>query len=115
MHNFRQLEVWKRSYALALEVFKLVGDLPKEERFGLRSQITRSVVSISSNIAEGSSRGSDKEFGRFLEISIGSAFELETQIQLSVDLSLVETVRGEQIIKEVREIQQMIAGLRKRL
>ena len=65
---------------LVIDIYKLSNKLPKEEKYGLKSQITRAAISIPSNIAEGSSRSSDKDFKRFLEISLGSAFELETQL-----------------------------------
>lgn len=82
-HNFRELKVWQISMELAKHVFLLLEGFPKEERFGLVSQISRSSISIPSNIAEGSSRESIKDFKRYLSIALGSSFELETQVLLA--------------------------------
>ncbi|HEY0066435.1 MAG TPA: four helix bundle protein [Flavisolibacter sp.] len=78
MKNFKQLRVWQNGMKIAVNAFRLVQTFPKEERFGLASQITRAGVSIPSNIAEGSSRSSEKDYCRFIEISLGSSFELDT-------------------------------------
>lgn len=83
MKNFKQLLVWQKGFELAVNSFKLTSAFPKEERFSLANQITRSAVSIPSNIAEGSSRTSEKDYHRFLEVSLGSAFELETQLLIA--------------------------------
>jgi four helix bundle protein len=80
MRNFRELNVWNQGIELVLKGYQLTKRLPDEEKFGLKSQINRPLVSIPSNIAEGSSRKSDKDFSRFLEISLGSAFEVETDL-----------------------------------
>ena len=76
MRNFRNMIIWNQGIDLAVKGYQLTKLLPKEETYGLRRQINRALVSIPSNIAEGCSRTSEKEFGRFLEISLGSAFEL---------------------------------------
>ena len=81
MTNFRNLKIWQRAMKLVIAIYNLTRMLPKEEKFGLKSQMTRAAISIPSNIAEGSSRSSPKEFKHFLEMSLGSAFELETQKQ----------------------------------
>ncbi|MCP4457267.1 MAG: four helix bundle protein [Cytophagales bacterium] len=80
MRKFKDLEVWKIGFDVMIEVYMISKALPKEEKYGLRDQIRRASVSIPSNIAEGCSRSSDKDFKRFLEIAMGSAFELETQV-----------------------------------
>jgi four helix bundle protein len=77
MHNYKELKVWQKSVDLAVEVYKVTGDLPKEEKFGLSSQMNRAVISISSNIAEGASRTSNKDFANFLKIALGSALNLK--------------------------------------
>ena len=87
MHNFKELDVWKKSRILVKDIYLLLANFPDVEKFGIISQMKRAVVSIPSNIAEGSGRSSDKEFVRFLDIALGSAFELETQLYLSFDLS----------------------------
>ena len=86
MHNYLELNVWKKARVLVKKVYELTAEFPTDERFGLISQLRRCSVSIPSNIAEGSGRGSNKDFARFLSISMGSAFELETQLWLSLDL-----------------------------
>ncbi len=89
MHNYKNLEVWKRSVELATQIYSLTDHYPKEEKYGLVSQIRRCSVSISSNIAEGAGRGSDKEFKLFLNYVLGSSFELETQLLISINLGLI--------------------------
>lgn len=83
MINYRTLNFWKRSQSMAISIYKATSDFPKSEQFGLTNQMRRAAVSIPSNIAEGSSRSSKKEFGRYLEIAIGSAHELETQLGIA--------------------------------
>lgn len=89
MRNFRKLEIWIQGIELVKKVYELADKLPSNEKFGLRSQITRAAVSVPSNIAEGCSRNSEIEFKRFLEIAIGSLFELETQIIIIEELRLI--------------------------
>ena len=86
MRNFRELEVWKDSISLVTDVYSVLIDFPVEERFALSDQIRRAAVSIASNIAEGAARDSNKEYSHFLQISIGSAFELETQLIIAYNL-----------------------------
>ena len=89
MHDYRKLEVWKESMELTKMVYQLTNRFPSEEKFGLISQMRRCAVSIPSNIAEGRMRGTDKDFRRFLLTAFGSAGELDTQLQLSVDLNFL--------------------------
>jgi four helix bundle protein len=88
MRNFRNYDIWKKGIELVKDTYKISKLLPEDERYGLKSQITRAAVSIPSNIAEGSSRSSDIEFKRFLEIALGSAFELETQLFVIEELEM---------------------------
>ncbi|MET4081329.1 four helix bundle protein [Pedobacter sp. UYP30] len=111
MHNFKELKVWQKSIDLAVEVYKATALLPADERFGLISQMKRCSVSISSNIAEGSGRGSGPQFKHFLNISQGSAFELETQLIISNRLSLLNDEFASRLIDRVTEIQKMIYSL----
>ncbi len=90
MRNFKDLEIWVLAKAVATDTYKVTKQMPSEELYGLTSQMRRAAVSIPSNISEGCSRSSNKEFARFLEIAIGSAFELETQLILSVDLKYIK-------------------------
>jgi four helix bundle protein len=79
-HNYRELKVWQKAIDLVIKVYKLTNQFPTTEKYGLVSQINRAVVSIPSNIAEGCSRISNKDFQHFLSMALGSAFELETQL-----------------------------------
>jgi len=80
MRDFKKLKIWQKGMEIAVEVYKVVEAFPAAEKFGLRSQVTRSAVSIASNIAEGSAKTSDKDYKRFCETALGSSYELETQI-----------------------------------
>ena len=104
MRNFRELDIWNLSRDLVKEVYLLMKSMPDEEKFGLTSQIKRSAVSIPSNIAEGCAKKSNKDFSRFLEISLGSCYELETQLILCSDLELI----SEKLIIEKIELTQTI-------
>lgn len=115
MHNYRELDVWKRSRGLVKEVYLITKQLPKEELFGLTSQIRRSVISIPSNIAEGAGRSTDKDFAQFLSIGLGSSYELETQILVSFDLGFIPKEDCDRVVNETIEIQKMIFNLRRKL
>ena len=102
MRNFRDLEVWNSSRGLVKEIYFLMKTMPDEEKFGLTSHIKRSAISIPSNIAEGCAKKSNKDFSRFLEISLGSCYELETQLILCSDVELIkEEIIEEKIILKV--------------
>lgn len=111
MHNFKDLKVWQKSIDLAVEVYKATSLLPNEEKYGLILQMKRCSVSISSNIAEGSGRGSSAQFKYFLSISQGSAFELETQLIISSRLELLADELAENLIEKTNEIQKMVYSL----
>ena len=96
-------------------IYDIVDGFPKNEQFTLISQMTRSAISIPSNIAEGSSRNSEKDFGRFLEISIGSAFELETQLRIAEKRKYIKKNDCLNIIEELISLQRRISALRKRV
>ena len=115
MHNFRNLIIWQKSKELVKDIYKLTSEFSKEEKFGIISQIQRSCISISSNIAEGSGRNSKKDFNRFLEIAISSSFELESLMVLSFDLSYCSNEKYEDIINKIKEIQKMIYGFKNKL
>jgi four helix bundle protein len=108
----KDLDVWKESMNLAEEVYKLTESFPKEEIFGLTSQMRRAATSIPSNIAEGAARNSDKEFIQFLHVSLGSLAELETQLLLSRKLGFL---KNEQLDGRVERIRKMLLGLVKYL
>jgi len=115
VHNFKELKVWQISRQLVKEVYDLTSRFPSEEKYGLVSQIRRCVVSIPTNIAEGSGRNTDKDFSHFLNISLGSAYELETLLTLSLDVKLISEKQLESIHSKISEIQKMTFGLIKTL
>lgn len=108
MRNFKELAIWQRSHALTLKIYQQTRSYPKEELFGLTSQMRRSVSSIPTNIAEGSGRHSDAEMKHFLVIARGSASELEYQLILSHDLGDLNDMVFESLTAELNEIQKMI-------
>jgi four helix bundle protein len=115
MNKFKELIVWQKAMDLAEEVYVLTKDFPKEEKFGLQSQVRRCVVSIASNIAEGAGRVSKNEFKQFLSIALGSSYELETQLQLGCRFKYFSNDSLEVVIVKLNEIQKMIIGLQKSL
>lgn len=108
MKNFKELLIWQRSHQLVLEIYLVTKSFPKEELFGLTSQMRRSSASIPTNIAEGCGRNSDAEMSRFLVIAQGSAAELEYQIILSKDLSYLSLETFNKLSLELTEIRKMI-------
>jgi len=90
MKNYKELKVWKLGMQIASKTYELADQLPKEERFGLRSQMTRVAISIPGNITEVRARGTDKCYKQFHEVSLGSAFELETQLLVVEDLGMLD-------------------------
>lgn len=110
MRNFKKLLIWQKGFDIAQKCIRLVNTFPKEEKFGISSQITRAAVSIPSNIAEGSSRSSTKDYKRYLEIALGSSFELETQLLIAkaADFGIKNEI--ETLLMEIDEIQKMGMG-----
>lgn len=108
MKNFKKLKVWQKGMEIVSECYKMAELLPEKERFNFCSQITRSALSIPSNIAEGSSRTTGKGYKRFLTIALGSSFELETQILASVDVGLLSPENTKIILKLIEEEQKML-------
>jgi four helix bundle protein len=108
MKNFKKLKIWQKGMELVLLVYKLADQLPKEEKFGLRSQLTRAVISIPSNIAEGGSRKSKKDYQRFLEYSLGSTYELETQVTAVEMLNYGDKGLLKLILTGIDEEQKML-------
>ena len=89
MRNFRNLEIWNNAIELAKNIYLLTSQLPASEKYGLASQMQRAAVSISSNIAEGASRRTENDFARFLDIALGSSFELETQLIITKEIEFI--------------------------
>jgi len=111
MKNFKKLQVWQESVSLVTKIYVELKILPQSERYGLYSQITRATVSIPSNIAEGSGRKSDKDYRRFLEIALGSSFELETQLIIVQNLMMIKEENVQLLLDELTKIQKMLQGL----
>ncbi|MGJ8666319.1 MAG: four helix bundle protein [Patiriisocius sp.] len=114
MHNFQELIVWQKAMDITVKTYELSALFPKEERYGLTSQIRRSAVSIPSNISEGAGRNTDGEFKNFLGIASGSSNELLTQLILSNKLGLVEESLAEPLVKDLIEVQKMNYSLIKK-
>ncbi|MCB0503543.1 MAG: four helix bundle protein [Bacteroidetes bacterium] len=114
-HNYKKLKVWQLAMEIAVDVYQLSLLFPKDEQFGMVSQIKRCSLSIPSNIAEGSGRNSDKDFSRFLSMALGSSNELETQLILSNKLNLIHEDAPNAILKKNSEVQKMIFKLRNNL
>ena len=113
IYSFEKLTVWQKSRKLSFVIYKVTKAFPKEEVFDLTSQMRRSAISISSNIAEGSGRHSAKDKARFSEIAYGSALELLNQIILSKDLEFVSNENYNEIRSEIEEITSMLDSLYK--
>lgn len=111
MRNFKELEVWKESRLLVKNIYLLTNSLPQEEKFGLTSQIRRCVISIPSNIAEGSAKDSQKDFLRYLQISLGSCFELESHLLLCIDLELLDSDSTQIHLDTIERLQKRISSL----
>jgi four helix bundle protein len=108
MRDFRRLQVWERAHALALAVYRVTRAFPKEEVYGLTSQVRRAAISVPTNIAEGCGRESAIEFARFLEIGMGSAKELEYQLLLAWYLGYVAQDEYGQLNDETTQVQRML-------
>ena len=115
MRDFRELKVWQKAHLLALEVYKASAVFPRAEQYGLTSQIRRCAASIAANIAEGCGRSGDPELGRFLQIAMGSASELEYLLLLSRDLHFVGDAEYLQLSDSVTEVKKMLATFIKKL
>lgn len=108
MRNFRNLLIWKKAIEITSDVYLFSITLPSEEKFGIRSQITRAAVSMPSNIAEGCSRRSAKEYVHFLEISLGSSFELETQLLICQLINIGNHSLADKILINLSDLQRML-------
>jgi len=115
MNNYKELKVWQKAIDLSIKVYKYTYTFPKEEIYGITSQMRRSCVSIPSNIAEGSGRGSNKDFSRFLDIAKGSAAELDTQLIIANHLKFLNEIYFKELQNDTLEIQKMIFGLKNKL
>lgn len=115
MHNYKNLKIWQKGLDLAEVIYKETKTFPDDEKYGMTSQLRRASVSISSNIAEGSSRKSKKEFYHFLSISLGSSYEVGTQTELCRRTELLNKTSVEKTQNQLDEIEKMIIGYMKTL
>jgi len=115
MHNVENLKIWRKSIELTKTIYVLVSELPSDEKYGLVSQIKRSAVSIPSNIAEGAGRNSNKEFKYFMSVANGSAYELQTQLILVIELNLISKDKVQPLIDLCIEIQKMNYSFQQKL
>jgi four helix bundle protein len=112
MHDYTRLEVWAEARRIACSIYESTEDFPRNEQFGLTGQMRRSAVSVSSNIAEGASRTSNREFARFVEVATGSACELETQLLIASDVGMMDREKADRHVAMLRELRKRLEALR---
>ena len=115
LKNYKELKVWQKAYQICITIYKITKHFPKEEKYGLTSQIRRSAVSVPSNIAEGYGRKTTQEYMQSLYIAYGSHCELETQIMLSNDLGYIKPEDFESLQRDIEEVERMLKALIKSL
>jgi four helix bundle protein len=115
MKNFKELKIWQKGMDIAVQSYQLTNTFPSAEKYSISAQINRAGVSIPSNIAEGSSRSSEKDYGRFIEIALGSSFELETQLLIAQRLQFADSTQLSNLLNEVSEEEKMLNGFLKSL
>ena len=115
MRDFKKHEIWQLSHSLTLDVYKITSNFPKEEAYGLTSQIRRAVTSVPTNISEGCGRNSDKEFNHFLNIALGSASEIEYLLILSKDLNYITEELFSELNLKTNTIKSKIFKLKDKL
>jgi four helix bundle protein len=113
MKNFKTLLVWQKSHAIVLRLYKVTASFPKEELYGLTSQIRRAAASIPANLAEGCGRDTQAELARFVHIASGSAVELEYHVLLAHDLGLIDQPTFTELDANINEVKKMLAGFAK--
>jgi four helix bundle protein len=113
MHNFRKLTVWSKAIDFIVDIYKVCETFPNSEKYGISSQVQRAAVSISCNISEGCGKSSEKEFNRFLEIALSSAFEVENLLIVSQKLNFINKEKFSEMEIKIKDIQGMIIGLKK--
>src|SRR6476646_8790366 len=115
MRNFKELKIWQKGFEIAVDIYRLIETFPKSEKFSLVQQPTRAAVSIPSNIAEGSSRFSEKDYKRFIEISLGSSFELETQLLIAKAANFGHHELRDEILRDLDEEEKMLISFMNKL
>lgn len=113
--TYENLKIWQAAVVLATEIYSLTNKFPKEEIFGLTSQLRRAVISISSNIAEGAGRSSKKDTSRFIDMALGSLNEVESLLAVSFELSFIDAVGYESLKEKLKNLGALIGGYRKYL
>lgn len=111
MRNYRDLQTWNKAHKLTLDLYKISRQFPKEEIYGITSQLRRAASSIGANLAEGCGRQTNSEFARFVRISMGSASELDYHLLLSRDLGFLEGEAYQRTSKSLTEVRKMLASL----
>lgn len=115
MRDFRELKVWQKAHQLTLAIYQTTASFPREERYGLTSQLRRAGSSIPANLAEGCGRNGDAEFARFCSIAMGSASELEYHLLLARDLALINAADHEDLAGRATELKRMLTSLLQKL
>lgn len=115
MRDYTKYDIWIDGIEISLKVYEVTKTFPEEEKFGITSQLRRAVISISSNFAEGCSRSSEKDFKRFIEIALGSAFELKTQLIISNKLGFLKTNSLSELVEQVDKVSKQLNSLRNKL
>ena len=115
MHRFKDLDVWKISRQFCSDIYVVTSNFPDNEKFGLTNQLRRASVFVPSNIAEGCSRSSNKDLSRFLEIAIGSMYEIETQLLIASDLDYLNLKKLEELLSTLNRIIKMTSRFRSSL
>jgi len=111
----KKLDVWKKSKELAIDIYRLIDNFPKHEKYSLSNQMARAAVSIPSNIAEGAARNGKNEFAHFLSIAHGSLSELDTQIEIAMEIGYIDKESAVKLLNKTENISKMLSGLRKSL
>lgn len=115
MQDFENLKVWQKAHALAIDVHRIAGSIPRTDGMALTAQLRRSALSVPSNIAEGAGKGGDGEFRRYLQISMGSASETAYQLLVARDLGFIDTATCDDLTSRIAEVRRMATGLLKRI
>lgn len=108
-HNFRKLEIWKLGITISKEIYRITSFFPNSEMYGLKSQLQRASVSVASNIAEGTARGTNKHFVQFLEAALGSCYEIETQLIISHKVGYISNEQLKEVESQIQKQQSMIS------
>jgi four helix bundle protein len=113
--NYRDLKVWARAHELSIAIYKATANFPKDEQYGLTSQIRRSCTSIPANVAEGYGRGSDAELARYLRIAMGSATELDYHLLLARDINILDVSSYDRLARQLDDVRRMLTAFMQRL